>query len=121
VAESKNIQSDVIPKIASGLCAGISRTCGTCGAVIGAIMAINLIYGRSKAGESLETNFTVVQRFLNKFENEFGSTNCKQLTGCDLGTEEGQSTFKENNLVEQCKGYTESATKIAMSIIADAS
>jgi hypothetical protein len=43
VAESKNIQSDFIPKIATGLCAGISRTCGTCGAVTGAIMAINLI------------------------------------------------------------------------------
>ena len=121
MAESENIQSDVIPKIATGLCAGISRTCGTCGAVIGAIMAINLIYGRSAPEESLESNFAVVQRFINKFESEFGSINCKQLTDCDLGTEEGQTTFKENKLVEQCKDYTEAATKIAMSIIADAS
>lgn len=121
MAESKNIQSDVIPKIATGLCAGISRTCGTCGAVIGAIMAINLIYGRSNPGESLETNFAVVQRFINKFECEFGSTNCKQLIDCDLGTEEGQTMFKENKLVEHCKDYTEAATKIAISIIADAS
>jgi C_GCAxxG_C_C family probable redox protein len=117
VAESKNIQSDVIPKIATGLCAGISRTCGTCGAVIGAIMAINLFYGRSKPDESLEKNFAAVQKLLDVFKSKFGSTNCQQLTGCDLRTKEGQNTFKSNNLIERCKDYTEEATKTAMSII----
>ena len=121
MAESKNIRSEFIPKIATGLCGGISRTCGGCGAVIGAIMAINLFYGRSKPDESLEKNFAVVQTIINKFESEFGSTNCKELIGCDLGTKEGQNTFKENNLVEQCKDYTEEATKMAMSIIGDRS
>jgi C_GCAxxG_C_C family probable redox protein len=121
VAESKNIQSDYIPKIATGLCAGISRTCGTCGAVIGAVMAINLVYGRSKPNESLKTNFVVVQKLLDIFKRKFGSTNCQQLIGCDLGTEEGQNKFKENNLVERCKDYTEEATKMAMSIIEDRS
>jgi C_GCAxxG_C_C family probable redox protein len=119
VAESKNILSDFIPKIATGLCAGISRTCGTCGAVIGAVMALNLFYGRSNPNESLETNFAVVQKLLDIFISKFGSTNCQQLIGCDLGTEEGQNTFKENKLVERCKDYTEEATKMAMSIIED--
>ena len=117
VAESKNIQSDFIPKIATGLCAGISRTCGTCGAVTGAIMAINLFYGRSKPDESLEINFAVVQKLLDIFKSKFGSTNCQQLIGCDLGTKEGQNTFKLNKLIERCKDYTEEATKLAMSII----
>ena len=85
--------------------------------LLGAIMAINLFYGRSRPEESLESNFAVVQTLINKFESKFGSTNCKKLIGCDLGTEEGQNTFKENNLVEQCKDFTEEATKIAMSII----
>ena len=84
-------------------------------------MAINLFYGRSKPGESLETDFAVVQKLLDKFESEFGSTNCKELIGCDLGTEQGQNTFKENKLVERCKDYTEEATKMAMSIIEDRS
>ena len=84
-------------------------------------MAINLFYGRRKPDESLKTNFAVVQKLKNKFESKFGSTNCKELIGCDLGTEEGQNTFKENNLVEQCKDYTEEATKMAMSIIEDRS
>ena len=84
-------------------------------------MAINLFYGRSKPDESLETNFAVVQRLINIFKSKFGSTNCKELISCDLGTEEGQYTFRENKLVEQCKDYTEEATKMAMSIIGDRS
>ena len=105
MAESKNIQSEFIPKIATGFCGGISRTCGRCGAVIGAIMAINLFYGRSKPEESLETNFAVVQKFLDIFKSKFGSTNCRHLIGCDLGTKEGQNTFKLNKLIERCKRY----------------
>jgi len=117
VAESKNIQSDIIPKIATGFCAGISRTCGLCGGVSGAIMVISLFYGRNQPDESVIPIYSAVKKLIKKFESKFGSTNCKQLTGCDLGTEEGQNTFKLNNLIEQCRNYTEEATRMAMSII----
>ena len=117
MAESKDIKSEVIPKIATGFCAGISRTCGLCGAVSGAIMAINLVYGRSVHDKSAEASYTRVRELTNKFEGKFGSTNCKQLIGCDLGTKEGQNIFKLNDLIEQCRKYTEEATRMAMSII----
>lgn len=117
MAEGKNIQSELIPKIATGFCSGISRTCGICGAVSGAIMAINLFYGRSLPKESVETGYTMVRELINMFESKFGSTNCKQLTGCDLGTKEGQNTFKSNNLIERCKDYAKEATRMAMTII----
>jgi C_GCAxxG_C_C family probable redox protein len=121
VAESKNIQSELIPKIATGFCAGIARTCAMCGAVSGAIMAINLFYGRSLPDESVETSYIRVRKLISMFETKFGSTSCKQLTGCDLGTKEGLSTFMTNNLIEQCKNYTEEATRMAMSIIEEKS
>jgi C_GCAxxG_C_C family probable redox protein len=117
MAESKNIQSELIPKIATGFCGGISRTCHMCGAVSGAIMAINLFHGRSLPDESVETSYITVRKLIDMFESKFGSTNCKQLTGCDLGTKEGLNTFMSNNLIEQCKNYTEQATRMAMSII----
>ena len=88
-----------------------------CGALSGAIMAINLFYGRSEPDESVETNYTMVQKLIDMFETKFGSTNCKQLTDCDLGTDEGQHTFKSNHLIEQCKKFTEEATGMAISII----
>ncbi len=121
MAESKGIESDLIPKIATGFCSGISRTCGMCGAVSGAIMALNLFYGRNISSESPETSYTAVRKLLDMFESRFGTTNCMQLIGCDLATNEGQSTFKSNNLIEQCRNYTEEATRMVMLIIEEKS
>jgi C_GCAxxG_C_C family probable redox protein len=117
VAESKGIQSEYIPKIATGFCSGISRTSGMCGAVSGTIMALNLIFGRDKADESIEKNYACVQKFVDAFENEFGSTNCRELVNCDLNTKEGQNHFKSKNLITKCHRMTEEATRMAMEII----
>jgi C_GCAxxG_C_C family probable redox protein len=121
VAESKNIQSELIPKIATGFCGGIARTSGLCGAVSGAVMAISIFYGRSLPDEPIDKSYIPVQNLIEMFENKFGSTNCKQLTGCDLRTEEGRKQFYSTNMIEQCKIYTEEATRIAMSIIEEKS
>lgn len=121
MAESKNIQSELIPKIATGFCGGIARTCGICGAVSAAVMAINIFYGRNSSDEPYEKNYPPVQKLLDMFEKKFDSTNCKQLTGCDLGTEEGRKKFSTANLVLRCKNYTEEATRMAMSIIEEKS
>ncbi len=117
VAESKNIHSEIIPKISTGFCGGLARTCGICGAVSGAIMAINLFYGRSLPNEPYDKSYIPVRKMINTFENKFGSTNCKALIGLDLGTEEGLKKFLLENKIEQCKNFTEEATRIAMSII----
>jgi C_GCAxxG_C_C family probable redox protein len=117
VAESKNVQSELIPKIATGFCGGIARTGGICGAVSGAVMAINIFYGRNLPDEPVDKNYIPVQKLMEMFENKFGSVNCKELTGCDLRTEEGRKQFFSSNMIEQCKMYTEEATKMAMSII----
>ena len=117
VSESKGIKSDIIPRISTGFCGGLARTCGICGAVSGAIMAINLFYGRSLPNEPYDKSYIPVRKMINIFENKFGSTNCKALIGLDLGTEEGQKKFLSENKVEQCRNFTEEATRIAMSII----
>jgi Putative redox-active protein (C_GCAxxG_C_C) len=80
-------------------------------------MAISLLTGRSAPTESVLPAYATVKRLLKTFEDRFGSTNCRDLTGCDLGTDEGQNYFKANNLRERCREYTEEATKIAMSLI----
>ena len=121
MAESKNIQSELIPKIATGFCGGIARTSGLCGAVGGAIIAISIFYGRSLPDEPIDKSYSPVQKLIEMFENKFGSTNCKQLTGCDLRTEEGRKHFFSTHMVEQCKIYTEEATRIAMLIIQEKS
>ena len=117
VAEGKGIHSELIPKIATGFCGGIARTSGICGALSGAVMAISMYYGRNLPDEPIDRSYIPVQKIIEVFENKFGSTNCRQLTGCDLGTEEGRKKFFAMNMLERCKGYTEEATRMAMSII----
>ena len=85
-------------------------------------MALNIFYGRNIPNESTEANYNAVRRLLSNFENKFGSLNCKELTGCDLGTKEGHDTFMTSRkLIEQCKEYTEEATRMALSIIEEKS
>jgi len=117
IAENQGIQSDLIPKIATGFCSGISRTGGMCGAVSGAIMGINLVAGRSSPSESIEFSYTLTQKMISLFEKQYGSVNCRQLIGCDLATEAGQRTFLENNLMERCHQYAVDATRMALSLM----
>ena len=117
IAESKKIESDWIPRIATGFCSGVSRTYGMCGAVSGAIMGINLASGRNYPKDSVDDNYQKVQELVRWFEKRFGSTNCKQLIGCDLNTEAGQRKYIANNLHANCKSYTEEATRLAMALI----
>ncbi len=117
ITEAKGIQSSLIPRIATGFCSGISRTGGLCGAVSGAIMGLSLLTGRRSPDESVEGNYAVVSKLLSTFEKRFGSTNCRQLIGCDLSTEEGQIAFETNNLVWRCKEYTEEAARMALSLV----
>jgi C_GCAxxG_C_C family probable redox protein len=117
VAESKGIRSDLIPKIASGFCSGVARTGGMCGAVSGAIMAINLLVGRSSPAESVERSYSLTQQLISRFEEQHGSINCPQLIGCDLGTEAGQRTFQEKHLIESCKQYVGDAAGIVISLV----
>jgi C_GCAxxG_C_C family probable redox protein len=119
IAESRGIQSDLIPRIATGFCSGISRTGSMCGAVSGAIMAVNLVAGRSSPPESLEPSYTLTQKLISQFEKQFGSVNCRPLIDCDLPTEEGQRYFFENNLMERCYQYAEEATRMAISLMAE--
>jgi len=74
VTESKGMKSELIPRIATGFCGGMAHTNNMCGAVTGAVMALNLIYGRDHAGESKEKNYQAIQTFLNKFREKFGDT-----------------------------------------------
>jgi C_GCAxxG_C_C family probable redox protein len=119
VAESKNVESDWIPKIATGFCGGVSHTGGTCGAVSGGIMAVSLFTGRNDPEESVTDAYKAVQKMIEEFKGKFGSTNCKELIGCDLGTKEGQETYVSKGLRDQCRHYTEEATKIAIEVIDD--
>ncbi|MGD8455123.1 MAG: C-GCAxxG-C-C family protein [Anaerolineales bacterium] len=117
VAEDKGIESDLIPKIATGFCSGMARTSNQCGAVSGGILAINLFTGRSSPEESHEENYAFVKEFLSAFEKNFGSINCQELTSCDLSTTEGQAFYQENHINKKCQTLIGGSTRLVLDMI----
>ncbi len=115
IAHEQNVRSSLIPRIATGLCSGMARTCGTCGALTGGILALSAVHGRSTPEESVEHSYALVAELVERFEKENKATNCAELLGCDLATEKGQQKFETQNLFEQCKGYT----RITIAIVRD--
>ncbi|MFC1536141.1 C-GCAxxG-C-C family protein [Candidatus Neomarinimicrobiota bacterium] len=117
VSESKGIKSDLIPKIATGFCGGVSHTDGICGAIAGGILAINMILGRTKPSDPREEVESKVQELIATFKNNFGSTHCYKLTGCDLGTEEGQEKYNINEVCELCDKFVYRATELSFDLV----
>jgi C_GCAxxG_C_C family probable redox protein len=117
LAKAQGIESDLLPKVATAFCSGMARTCGTCGALTGAIMGVSLALGRSDARESVQPSYTATQRLIRQFEQEFGARDCHVLLGCDLATSEGQAMFRERKLGEHCAEYTGKAAEMAACIV----
>ena len=92
-----------------GACFGSGMRKGeVCGACTGALMALGLKYGESKAKSD-----EVCNKFLDEFKKENGSIICRDLLNCDISTEEGVAFALENNLFREfCPKMVESAAKI---------
>lgn len=119
LARAQGIESDLLTRMATGFCGGMARTCGTCGALTGAIMGLGIALGRSQPGGPVQPAYAATQRLIAGFEQAFGARDCHVLLGCDLGTPEGQATFREQHLAERCIGYTGKAAEIAATILAE--
>jgi len=118
LAEKQGIQSDLIPRIATGFCSGIARTGGQCGAVSGAILGIGLAAGRRNITDPVDETYTLTRDLIQGFTERFGSVVCPQLLACDINTPEGQASYRERHLFDSCLDYVEEATRIALSLLA---
>lgn len=116
--DALKIDSDLIPKIATGFGGGISRQEYVCGAASGAIMGLSLKHGRNSPEELRAHTYNPVVEFLKQFQKKFGSILCKELSGCDLSTIEGIRKFREKNMHKQvCSHFVNGAIEIFMSLI----
>ncbi|MBU1048873.1 C-GCAxxG-C-C family protein [Candidatus Bipolaricaulota bacterium] len=119
VSEHHAIDSQLIPKLATGFCSGLSRSGGLCGALSGAVLSIGLILGRDDANQSVDPCYNAVCATADGFVSRFGADTCQALTGCHLGTDEGQVRFRRGNLHERCLEFVSEATRLALMSIAN--
>jgi len=118
-AESCGIIDGIIPKVATGFAGGIGRRGSVCGALVGAIMALGLRYGRDRLGDdnAYELCMAKSSECYSVFEKAFGSVYCLALTACDLSEPEGRRIYRESGLRERnCTRYVEEAARILLTL-----
>lgn len=83
-------------RLATGLGAGLGRRQSLCGAVSGGAMALGFALGNDDGTDldAKERCYRAVKDYVEGFESEFGSLECRTLLGVDLGTEEGRAEHK---------------------------
>ncbi len=101
-------------KIANGFGGGMARRGDTCGAVVGAMMAISLEHGSSEPDEAVKQRvYARIWRFQEEFRARHGSIICRDLLECDLGTEEGRKQAHASGVTKtRCPGYVGDAVEI---------
>lgn len=116
-ADHAGVHSPLIPAIASGFCHGTAHTWGTCGALNGAILALNLTHGRSAPDQSIANNYRAVRKMIDEFGKACGSTLCSELMGCDLDTRDGQLAYQNNRQRSQCREVVAIAAGLVAQLI----
>lgn len=120
VTRAEGLDSPLLPAVASAFCSGQARTCGPCGALSGALMAVGAVLGRRSEKDAMDAVYAAAGQLIEKFEGEFGSRDCRQLLdGCDLGTPEGQVMFRERGFMARCRNFTGRAAEMARETIAE--
>ncbi|WP_027339474.1 C-GCAxxG-C-C family protein [Halonatronum saccharophilum] len=119
-SDKVNISKDLALRLANGFGGGMGRKQEVCGAVSGGILVLSLLYGRgeSEDKEKQEEAYSKVRELIDKFEDKYGTINCKKLLdGCSLLTPEGQEVFKSKQMIKRCYGYVDYTVKTLEEII----
>ena len=119
-ADILKIDESILLRISSGFGAGMGKLQKTCGAITGAFMVISYLYGFSDEKDVKQKGkvYGIVKDFSDKFSQYYNDTDCIELLGCNLNSEEGKKKFNDDNLnQERCSKFIEDAVKILEDII----
>ena len=102
LGESLGVESELIPRIATGFCGGVGSTHRhICGALSGAVMATGIVFGRERAEENREKALSLIRKLLRGFRQEFGSTQCHDLVRLDPDDERFSEKWSAWNMREE--------------------
>ncbi|MEW5785060.1 MAG: C-GCAxxG-C-C family protein [Bacillota bacterium] len=111
-APDLGLDKEAALRVAGALGGGIGRMGETCGAVMGALMALGLKYGMTRPGD-LETKEYAYEQagiFIEKFKECHGQLKCRALLGYDVSIPAEAELIKAKDLHNTlCTGYIRDA------------
>jgi len=106
---------------------GIALRGETCGAVMGAIMALGIAMGREKPDDfsAVQRTTKAARKLCRRFEEQFGSCNCREVQhhifgrSFNLADANDQVEFVKSDAAKQCRAPAGKAARIAGELILD--
>jgi C_GCAxxG_C_C family probable redox protein len=94
---------------ASPFAAGMSMTGNNCGALIGGLMVLGVVFGRRSMDEGMEgiiDGIRPARRLVKHFQSRFGTLNCRDLTQTDLADPVKADAYFAGGGLETCAAVT---------------
>ncbi|MCJ7663359.1 MAG: C-GCAxxG-C-C family protein [Desulfobacterales bacterium] len=107
-------------KVAGAFGGGMARMGETCGAVTGALMAIGLKYGMTKAKDegARDKTYKLAQELVTRFKERHRSIICRELLGYDLSNPEGRKAAHDKGLFTTlCPKFVRDAVEIVEQLL----
>ncbi len=121
LGESMGVESELIPRIATGFAAGVARTGNVCGALSGAVMGLGLRYGRdAPKTEPSRKPYWYSRRLAEAFEEAYGSVTCPGVLGLDVDDPDDYRRYTEKDMwATKCREIIKTSTGLAYDILQD--
>ena len=107
-------------RVAGAFGGGMARMGETCGAVTGALMVIELVYGKTRAEDEAakEKTYHLEHLFADRFKARNGSILCRELLGYDISTDYGYQKARDTNLSRTlCPEFVRLSAEILQDLI----
>jgi len=116
----KYFKLGVTSSAATAFGGGMGRMGHICGALSGGLIVIGLAVGRTEAkdDEGKQKAYSAARELFKRFEERWGALTCREITQCDLSTQEGFNKYRELKLQEtKCGPIVKETTRILKRII----
>jgi C_GCAxxG_C_C family probable redox protein len=109
-----------ITRMATVLPGGLSLRGGTCGILLGALGSMGLKYGSLKRDErdlSKALSLRVHDFFQELTRERFGTTNCRDISGCDFTNAEESRAFVDSAAQHRCAGLLTETVRFLLPLL----
>ncbi len=117
--EPYGLHAEMAIRLGRPLGGGMARTARTCGAVTAAVLILGLAKDHQDEGRARNVSYSSVLALLTRFEALHGTSQCRDLLGADLSTDEGLKKAQEGKLVSTlCPRFVKDAAGILEELLA---
>jgi C_GCAxxG_C_C family probable redox protein len=104
--DAEETENEDVMKAVNGFCMGIGGTQMTCGLITGGVAILGLYAGKGKDTEQPHPEFfNMVKEYMDWFEDEFGSSECRDIIGeCSMAEYKSNQSLlmKCGNMLMKC-------------------